>query len=292
MWLIRFLLLSVLALFAARVSSAAPAFDIVYPRPESSSDPRSLYPEQLLRLALERSCPQCRMRPSSLLLMQNRALTELGRADGEVNIAWSMTSIEREQRLLPIRIPLDRGLLGWRILLLMPATETRLAAVTGLADLRRFSLGQEQDWPDTAILRQNQLNVQASAQYETLFKMLVAGRFELFPRSLIEIGQEARLHAAEGMVIDRYIVMHYPTAFYFFVNRGNVALAATVRRGLLRTLADGSFEALFQKTFGAQLKAARLENRRVIELANPLLPTETPVMQSVLWFRPRGRSAS
>jgi hypothetical protein len=266
---------------------AAPAGpDVVFPRPESAGDARTRYPELLLRLALGSSCPACRIRPSHLTLLQNRALLELERGTGEVNVVWSMTSIEREQRLLPVRFPLDKGLIGWRIPLVMPATEAKLATVSGLASLRRFSFGQGLDWPDTAILRGNQLNVQGVVQYETLFKMLAAGRFELFPRSLIEIGQEARAHTGEGMLIDRHIIIHYPAAFYFFVNRDNAALAARLARGLAQIRADGRFAALFERTFGAELAAAHLERRRVIELANPLLPAATPVGDAALWFHP------
>ena len=73
---------------------------------------------------------------------------------------------------------------------------------------------------------------------------------------------------------------------YFFVSRKNAALAADIQTGLERALADGSFEALFQRHFGAILKRAELDSRRVTELNNPLLPPETPLNDRRLWYRP------
>ena len=73
---------------------------------------------------------------------------------------------------------------------------------------------------------------------------------------------------------------------YFFVNRQRPELAAEIRKGLEIALKDGSFEALFMQNFGASLKRARLDKRRVLEMGNPLLPPETPLADARLWVRP------
>lgn len=283
------MVVAVVVLFSSLFSLPAPAaslIDIVYPRPESQGDARTQYPSQLLRLALSKSCPLCRIRPSAALMPQGRALTELQIGSGEVNIVWSMTSVEREQQLQPIRIPIYKGLIGWRIPLVMPAAEAKLAMVRNVDDLRRFTFGQGEDWPDTEILQRNGLTVFVANQYDALFRMLAAGRFDLFPRAVIEIGPEALKHAASGMVIDSHIVLHYPAAFYFFVNRNNTLLADLVQRGLMQALDDGSFDRLLMKTFGSALRDMHFERRRVINLDNPLLPVQTPAVQSRLWLHP------
>ena len=86
-----------------------------------------------------------------------------------------------EETLLPIRIPIYRGLIGWRIPLVSAANKDLLASVRTLDDLRRLRFGQRQDWADTPILRANGLEVKTSQSYESLFRMLDAGRFEVFP---------------------------------------------------------------------------------------------------------------
>ncbi|UUZ49017.1 hypothetical protein LP420_00160 [Massilia sp. B-10] len=48
-------------------------------------------------------------------------------------------------------------------------------------------------------------------------------------------------------------------------------------------IADGSFEKLFQKFFGEQIRRAALKDRRVIDLVNPAAPA-LPLERKELWF--------
>ena len=41
----------------------------------------------------------------------------LASSQGTVDICWTMSTDERETQILPIRIPIDKGLIGWRIAL-------------------------------------------------------------------------------------------------------------------------------------------------------------------------------
>ncbi|MDP1340920.1 hypothetical protein, partial [Klebsiella variicola] len=71
--------------------------------------------------------------------------------------------------LLTVRIPIDRGLMGWRLLLVRRSELAQWDQVRHLDDLRRRIAGQGHDWPDTAILRANGLQVGTSSVYEALF---------------------------------------------------------------------------------------------------------------------------
>ena len=88
-----------------------------YPRAPAGDEFRPLYPLALLQLALDKAASDLRLEPSDYHMEQQRALLSLERGEA-VDVVWTMTSIEREQRLLPVRIPLDKGLYGWRIALL------------------------------------------------------------------------------------------------------------------------------------------------------------------------------
>ncbi|SMF43181.1 type 2 periplasmic-binding domain-containing protein [Pseudogulbenkiania subflava] len=266
-------------------STLAQAEVIVYPRPEAVGDARTDYPLILLRLAFAKAGANHQLRASEEWMQQGRALNELARGN-TVRVAWSMTSIEREAALRPIRIPINKGLIGWRLPLVRAEQANLLAGVRTVQDLRHFIAGQGHDWPDTDILRGNGLKVVGVPQYENLFRMLVLKRFDYFPRSLIEIRAEAERHRADGIVIDQHLVIRYPTAFYFFVNRRDTALATTIERGLERAIADGSFDRLFCRHYAGFIEQARLEKRTVIELDNPILPPQTPLGRKELWFRP------
>jgi hypothetical protein len=79
-----------------------------------------------------------------------------------------MNSNGRGQRLLPVRIPLDKGLFGWRIAPLPSSRAQLLKGVRNLEDFRQFSAGQGHDWPDSEILRSQDLPVNVSASYASL----------------------------------------------------------------------------------------------------------------------------
>lgn len=279
-WLLGLLLLSLLTPLHADESGV-----IRYPRRAEGDEFRSRYMLAQLQLALEKAQSPLRLQPTHYSMEQERALINLERNE-RLDVVWSMTSQEREQRLLPVRIPLDKGLFGWRIALLPGNAPERFKDVQALADLRQFTAGQGHDWPDSEILRRHGLPVKVSASYGSLFRMLQAQRFDYFPRSIIEVWDELDHPRGRALVADPYVLLHYPAAMYFFFSPQRPELAETVRQGLEIALADGSFERLFQEHFAASLQRANLPQRRLIELSNPLLPSATPLQRRELWFSP------
>jgi ABC-type amino acid transport substrate-binding protein len=169
-----------------------------------------------------------------------------------------------------------------------PGKLPAFASTTTLAQLKTLRGGQGADWPDTTILRAAGLDIDESARYGDLFQKLAAGRIDYFPRSVQEIRGELEVHRSEGFVIEPTLALalHYPTAMHFFVNKQRTDLAADIRKGLEIALKDGSFQALFMQNFGVVLNRAQLDERRVFELANPLLSPETPLADARLWYRP------
>ncbi|WP_218573270.1 ABC transporter substrate-binding protein [Pseudomonas sp. L-22-4S-12] len=280
--------LRLLALLMLLCSPSLPAGErLVYPRHAGSTAPEA-YVLELLRQALDKSGAGHQLQPSARDMPQSRAEQALEQNDGSLQVMWAMTSREREQALLPIRIPLDKGLTGWRVALVREEDRHWLQTVRQLADLKLMRFGQHSDWPDTAILRSNGLQVVTSQDYANLFRMLNAGRFDLFPREVLVAWDEQARAEAEGLklAVDEHIVLHYPSALYFFTSRARADLAADIGRGLEAMIADGSFERLFDAHHGASLRQARLDRRLVIELQNPDLPQLTPFSRRELWHQP------
>lgn len=275
--------LALLLMWALPVASLAADIVIRYPRPESVPDERSRYPLRLLELALARSDKDYRIDIAPLRMQQGRALLLLEKNEG-IDIVSTMTSSEREARLQAIRIPIDKGLIGWRLLLVEKAKLGQMGQLRTAADLKPFSAGQGSDWPDTAILRANGLTVYGTSSYESLFSMLESGRIDYFPRSVTEIWSEVNLHS-KLLAVEPGIVLRYPTAIYFFVRKDDTALAADVSAGLEKMIADGSFDKVFQEFYGDMIRRAGLRERHAIELRNPLMPDSMPVARKNLWFR-------
>jgi len=257
------------------------------PHVSAKAELGNYYAAVLLDQALAAAGMPVTLEPTAELIPQNRALQELGRRGGRLDVVWTMTSVEREQQARPIRVPIFKGLYGWRLLLAVPDVAVRMGEVHNLQDLRQFSLVQGLEWPDTDILRANGLKVVISPSYDAMFKQLRLGRADAFPRSVEEIWWELERYG-QGLAVVPNICLHYPAAVYYFVAPDEAELAAAIELGLQRLRASGAFERLFMKHHGEDLARARLGARRIIELHNPLLSPLTPLDKPELWYRPQG----
>lgn len=266
---------------------------VVYPRTESAGDTQYLYDYELLRLALEKTIAEYgsyEMRESAAAMNQARAADEIVAGSGKVNIFSRSTSIEHEALMLPVRIPIDKGLISYRVFLIRAGDQPRFASVRSLDELRVFSVGSFITWADTNILRNGGFNVVTGDSYEGLFKMLVAQRFDFFSRSVDEAYREydERREQLPDLKVEDTLLLFFPTTRYFFVQRSaaGVQLAKRVERGLNQMVRDGSFDSLFRQYKGPLIERAGLMSRRLFRIPNPYLSPETPLDRSELWYDP------
>lgn len=270
-------------------ATAAEALRVIYPQSESRLDGRAIYPIAILELALQHSGSEFHMQPSVAKMQQSRSLRML--AEGrDLDVVWTVATPEREAMLRPIRIPIDLGLIGWRALLVHSGDAQRFAAVESLGDLARFTGVQGHDWPDLRIMRANGLRVAATATYEGLFAMLVREHVDYLPRGVSEIDRELERRTTMPIEIEQTLLLHYPSALYFFVHPDNDALAQALETGLERCIADGSLRQTLQERFGERLRNLHLADRKLLDLRNADLPESTPLRRPELWFDPMSMS--
>ena len=106
-----------------------------------------------------------------------------------------------------------------------------------------------------------------------MHKAVVTGLADFFPRSVLEITREKKRHAdLTELMVEPNILVKYPSAVYFFVNKENQELANQIEKGFEKSIADGSFAKLFNQYFGTALEELNLDKRRVFVLENPLMP--------------------
>jgi ABC-type amino acid transport substrate-binding protein len=276
--------LALVALMASPAIVAAP-LSVRHPLVQSVDDHRAEYPVAVLRLALEKAGVRADLRPAPVAMEQARAMRSL--AQGRlIDVMWTVSTPERERRLRAVRIPIDRGLIGWRVLAVRRDALPRFAGVRDVGDLARLVGAQGHDWPDLAILRSNGLDTVATPSYSSLFELAERGRIDYVARGAGEALPELASRADLGLVVEPRLVLHYPSAMYFFVHPDNEALAAHLDRGLRRALADGSLNAAFERAYGADLAALDLARRHRLTLANPQLPAQTPLAQAEWWYAP------
>jgi hypothetical protein len=198
-----------------------------------------------------------------------------------------------ESQMTPVPFPIDKGLLGYRVAFIDRHSQSTLSAVDGLEGLRRLRVGQGADWSDVDIYQHNRIEVVTAPSYKWqegggLFSMLLAGRFDLFPRGLNEINREFTTFGPNypDLVIEQHLLLHYPFCEAFYVSPTTPRLSERLLAGLRRMTADGSFDALFNKFFGKTIANLNLGHRLLIEVANPALPAWVPIDQKNLWFDP------
>lgn len=199
-------------------------------------------------------------------------------------VIWTMTDKVREQQLRPIRIPLFKGLFGYRVLLIRKQEQARFTNVKTVQDLGRFLGGQGEHWPDTSILQANGLRLTTAETTESLFRMINAKRFDYFPRGVSEAWFELLQRREPELAVEENILLYYPAMIYFFVNEENEALAQRIEKGLEALIDNGKFDQFFYSHPRVSSGLAQVKNRRIIELQNPYLPAQTPVNNPRYWI--------
>jgi hypothetical protein len=131
-------------------------------------------------------------------------------------------------------------------------------------------------------------NVVKARRREELIKMLGLRRFRTFGRGIDEIFSE---HAESrddfpDLALERDIALFIPNPIYYFVTPKRPDLAERIEHGLRGMIADGSFDKLFWKHYGDDIVRARLNERTIFSIPNPLLGPQTPLDDPSLWLDP------
>lgn len=284
---------AVVSLLVLAASSAAQeGMRYVYHAPESPLDRRYDYVWEILKEALERTrgtYGEYEM-VASAPMSEDRQIFELKHATGQLTVMYQTTTPELERALIPVRIPVDKGLVGYRVFMIRKGEQDRFASVRTLDDLRRLTYGQGQGWVDVKILKAGGFHVVTGSDYDGLFRMLTNGRFDAFPRGIIEVIDEydRRKEELSGLAVEQCLLLYYPlpTYFWFAKTAEGQRLSARVREGMLAMIADGTYDRTFFAFQGDRIKRLGLKDRRVFRVENPLLDPETPVDEKRFWFDP------
>ncbi|WP_020408021.1 substrate-binding periplasmic protein [Hahella ganghwensis] len=277
------------ALMTAVLSAqAADPMNIRHLKPQSEEDIRNSYFISLLGAAMEVTKGEFgpyTLTESQEFVYQSRVFWLLENNRG-FDVAWSMTSQEREDKVRPIRIPLMKGLLGVRLFIIREDRRERFSQIHSLEDLKDYTALQGHDWPDTKILSANRLPVRTIPQYSEMFKQISLGKYDYFPRGVLEIYGELETTPYDNLIAEPHLVLTYPAPIYFFVSKQNERLAERLEKGLRMLIANGEFDRLFLEhpVHRKALKEMQLDKRQVLRIRNPDLSEETPLDEPELWW--------
>ncbi len=201
-----------------------------------------------------------------------------------IDVVFAGATKQRVNKYQAIEFPLLKGLNGWRIPVVTTKNKNLFRNVPSLESFKKLTPGLFHLWSDTAIMQHNGIYVETGSSVDGLWQMLNKNRFDYFPRSILQVFHEIKKHPHLNIIIDPYSLIHYPTAYYFYVNKENNALAADIKLGLESALTDGSLELIFKAYYGYIIDRIHKQNRTVFSLENPLLPPSTPLARKELWL--------
>lgn len=239
---------------------------------------------QILELALSKVDSSVKLIEEDEVKTEARLVESI--ESNELDILWAGASQDKEERLLTVRIPILKGLLGHRIFVIRKADKGKFLGINSVKSLNQFKAGQGKFWGDTQVLLAAGINTVTTIKYHNLFPMLEGGRFDYFPRAVHEPWSEVEQHSALKLSVDEDVMLIYPYAMYFFVSKGNQALHDKIYQGFEKAIMDGSYDRLFfsMPMIKNALAKAKLSKRSIIRLENPFMHPDTPNERKEFWL--------
>jgi hypothetical protein len=217
-------------------------------------------------------------------LSQSRGLSSLN--SGLIDITWSATSVEREQRYTPIRIPLIGGLLGIRVPVIKRARLAEFQAIRTPEQLKKFTACQGSQWPDSDILEANGYKVERIIMFELMYTMLDHDRCDYFPRGINEVFSELDGPGRDHLMAFEGILLRYSLPMYFFVSQENEQLERRLTTGLEAMVTSGELRQFItsHSVTLSMFPLSRYHKSLIFDLTNPILPANTPFERPEFWF--------
>ncbi|WP_342117857.1 hypothetical protein [Pseudoduganella sp. OTU4001] len=262
---------------------------VIFDRAASPADFRREYSKALLMKVMERTVPTFgaySIEYADAHMERPRLLAALkeGRL---VNVTAYPADAKWLRSLLSVPVPTDMGLQSWRIALIDAGKQKRMRSLALPDGLKELVAGVGTAWVTRASLQGNGFRYVTGSNYAGLFDMLMAGRFDYFPRGVNEIFQEfdQRRAAFLHLAIEDSIVLHDNIPSLFFVSPRNPRLHKRIQTGMEMLLKDGTLERFVLEHHRTFLQRAKLCNRRRIELPNPDID-QAMLARKDLWLDP------
>jgi len=250
-----------------------------YRAPESELDIRYEYDNTLFKLALDKTVDEYGpyVLKASPAMNFKRAIYYVEKNKLPNFFIKQSYTDELAEKMHFVPVPVDRGIVGYRVFFVSKLNQYKLATVKTLDDLRALSIVQGAGWTDIEILEKNGFEVLTLDRYEDLFSFVAKGRADLFLRGANELLGEYQsyknsepLHQ-ENLEYDDKFVLYYPLPRFFFTSKGNTKAAERVRRGLEIAWKDGSFQKLWEERYGKYLRELKIKERTIFEIENNLI---------------------
>ncbi|MFP5222456.1 MAG: hypothetical protein ACLGSA_09210 [Acidobacteriota bacterium] len=269
----KWLMTALLFLLAASVPCHAQADPHVF---TVQSDENLEFARELCLAALAAAGVEARF---SLFPMAHPKRLNAELASGNLSLAFlppdeDSSALENQGYVKPLKVPLDRGLLGYRICLVRDEDADLLQNVRNADDLKRIRIGQGASWGDIKVYQEAGIEV-VEAPFSSVsdpMKALASRYYDALPLGVDEYRffLQSYHKEAPGITADRHIAISYPWNRYVWIStvaKDSKLLQESLDKGFEIIAANGQFEAIYAKFKDAEPRK-QLMGRRIIRLQN------------------------
>ena len=258
---------------------------------ESTLDQRIHFKQLILTQALELTKEEYgtyEIEVHSYYMNAKRGFAEL-KTGRHINVYFALTQKRWEEEAIPIRIPVRRGLVSYRLMLTNKMNQKKIERITNVDYLKEMSVGLNDGWSTYTIMNDQSFKIFPVDDYNGMFGMLSANRFDYIPRGVNEVFGELEQQAdsSSNLLIADNVALYIPSATYIFVSKQAPRLAKRLEAGLTKMVENGDLKDIFYRFYGESIVKAQLQNRKILRLENPFLPKETPLKNKDFWYDPK-----
>ena len=135
---------------------------------------------------------------------------------GILDVVATSPTRDRETRFNAVRVPLQMGLLGYRMMLIRPEDEAEFNLIDSPQELKSRIACQGEHWPDSDIMETSGYQILRLDSLDAMFDALAQGRCDYFPRGITE-GYAELAHYNRG--IRTHHLWHSTKPYYIILHR-------------------------------------------------------------------------
>lgn len=271
-------------------SQAVSIEQIIINKPLSDNDRRYDYTKRLLDLVLTvttASHGEFKLNEAQTTMTRNRTFVELKKGE-IIHVMAEAPKPGWEEELIPVRVPIRKGIQGFRLFIIKQQNQALLANVDSLQSLQQYPTGSGSQWSTLRVMEEAGFTVVSGSHYDGLFDMLNLGRFITFGRGVNEAFREVEAFKEKfpDLTVDEHVALFIPLPTYYFVSPKKPALAERIKAGLTLLIQDGRFDTFFYQHHCEDLRKANLAKRKIFSIPNPNLSAKTPLDVAHYWHNP------
>lgn len=255
---------------------------------ESTLDKRIHFKNEILKTALNLTKEEFgdyRIEVHNYYMNAKRGFMELN-AGKTINVYFALTQSKWEEQAIAIRIPVRRGLVSYRLLIINKKDAKEFSTISTLDELKEKRAGVNNGWTTYPIMENQHFNIVDVDDYDGMFNMLSVNRFDYLVRGVNEVFEEIdqRKVYSSNLMIEPNLAIYIPAITYVFVSKREPRIARRLQRGLELMSINGDLERIFDTFYADSLRKAELDKRKILYIENPSLPTTAPLHIDHLWF--------